>query len=363
MMLNSDKELFEFLTNAPKEFRENERIKKFQLKNGDFIHCVLWNMHFYITGTDIVKILIWRFQNAGRTLNSLKKFEEGIFSDLRNLKPGIDATLEGPRSEFLEFLYKNGCIRTQKKQKVFYWYSVPHDALFCDALERDLRRETNMYTYNKYMNNLARHNNGGYGSAYTRNNMKRLSVDYDSRYARSMESVNPRMNHQRKVAMDPRNPLGMSNPLESRSSVDLRSSIDHMKNPLDISSTVRPQEPFQRQPFAEENTMKNHLMNRNFISSYSIKDQLFTDQAPNKVFPEYDLFEEDDLFQQEQSKQINPAVIDKSLPDNFSMQDFDFLRQRVEDRMKKETKPKKENNIINSSKNDKNGSFQSYNAF
>jgi len=38
-------------------------------------------------------------------------------------------------------LYKNNCIRTQKKQKVFYWYSVPHDRLFLDALERDLKRE------------------------------------------------------------------------------------------------------------------------------------------------------------------------------------------------------------------------------
>ena len=158
MNTSGDKELFAFLVNAPKEFREGEKIKKFQLKNGDYIHCVLWNMLFYITGTDIVKILLWRFQNAGRQLTSIKKFEEGVFSDLRNLKPGIDAKLEGLRSDFLEFLYKNGCIRTQKKQKVFYWYSVPHDALFCDALERDLRRETNLYTYSKYMNNLASHN-------------------------------------------------------------------------------------------------------------------------------------------------------------------------------------------------------------
>lgn len=41
----------------------------------------------------------------------------------------------------MDFLYKNNCIRTQKKQKVFYWYSVPHDRLFLDALERDLKRE------------------------------------------------------------------------------------------------------------------------------------------------------------------------------------------------------------------------------
>lgn len=152
MNIQGDNELFAFLTSAPKEFVEGERIRKYQLKNGDFIHCVLWKNHFYITGTDIVKILIWRFQNANRSLGSLKKFEEGIFSDLRNLKPGVDATLENPRSEFLEFLYKNGCIRTQKKQKVFFWYSVPHDSLFCDALERDLRRENNLAAYGKYMN-------------------------------------------------------------------------------------------------------------------------------------------------------------------------------------------------------------------
>ncbi|EMG45569.1 Transcription factor CPH1, partial [Candida maltosa Xu316] len=69
------------------------------------------------------------------------KFEEGIFSDLRNLKCGTDAILEPPRSEFLEFLFKNSCLRTQKKQKVFFWFNVPHDKLMADALERDLKKE------------------------------------------------------------------------------------------------------------------------------------------------------------------------------------------------------------------------------
>lgn len=27
----------------------------------------------------------------------MKKFEEGVFSDLRNLKPGVDACLEDPK--------------------------------------------------------------------------------------------------------------------------------------------------------------------------------------------------------------------------------------------------------------------------
>jgi transcription factor STE12 len=85
--------------------------------------------------------LTFRFQAFGRPVKNLKKFEEGIFSDLRNLKSGTDASLEEPKSPFLDFLYKNNCIRTQKKQKVFYWFSVPHDRLFLDALERDLKRE------------------------------------------------------------------------------------------------------------------------------------------------------------------------------------------------------------------------------
>lgn len=88
-----------------------------------------------------MRCLSFRFQAFGRPVKNSKKFEEGIFSDLRNLKSGADASLEEPKSPFLDFLYKNNCIRTQKKQKVFYWYSVPHDRLFLDALERDLKRE------------------------------------------------------------------------------------------------------------------------------------------------------------------------------------------------------------------------------
>ncbi|KAL9101720.1 MAG: hypothetical protein Q9163_003042 [Psora crenata] len=99
------------------------------------------NNLFHISGTDIVRCLSFRFQAFGRPVRNSKKFEEGIFSDLRNLKSGTDASLEEPKSPFLDFMYKNNCIRTQKKQKVFYWYSVPHDRLFLDALERDLKRE------------------------------------------------------------------------------------------------------------------------------------------------------------------------------------------------------------------------------
>ncbi|KAI9296300.1 STE-domain-containing protein, partial [Neoconidiobolus thromboides FSU 785] len=84
----------------------------------------------------------YRFELYGRKIENNKKFEEGIFSDLRNLKPNLDAILEEPKSEFLEYLYRCHCVRTQKKQKIFFWYSVPHDKLFLDALNRDLKRQT-----------------------------------------------------------------------------------------------------------------------------------------------------------------------------------------------------------------------------
>ncbi|KAG1750439.1 STE like transcription factor-domain-containing protein [Suillus paluster] len=116
-------------------------MNRFLLPSSEYVTCISWNNRYHITGTDIVRALVFRFEAFGRPVRNMKKFEEGIFSDLRNLKPGVDACLEDPKSPFLDLLFKYQCIRTQKKQKVFYWYAVPHDRLFLDALERDLKRE------------------------------------------------------------------------------------------------------------------------------------------------------------------------------------------------------------------------------
>ncbi|KAG2204831.1 hypothetical protein INT47_004106, partial [Mucor saturninus] len=139
--LNQIDELKYFLGTATNDWESDRQVHSFPLPTGESLSCVFWNDLFHVTGTDIVRTLLYRFHLFGRPVTNLKKFEEGIFSDLRNLKPGMDASLEEPKSEFLEMLYKNNCIRTQKKQKVFFWFSVPHDRLFLDALERDLKRE------------------------------------------------------------------------------------------------------------------------------------------------------------------------------------------------------------------------------
>lgn len=43
--------------------------------------------------------MAFRFEAFGRPVKTamVKKFEEGVFSDLRNLKPGEDAALEKPK--------------------------------------------------------------------------------------------------------------------------------------------------------------------------------------------------------------------------------------------------------------------------
>ncbi|MDC6271803.1 STE domain-containing protein, partial [Acetobacter pasteurianus] len=131
-----------FLATAPANWQENQVIRRYYLNHDEgFVSCVYWNNLYFITGTDIVRCIVYKFQHFGRKIIDRKKFEEGIFSDLRNLKCNIDAILEPPRSEFLEFLFKNSCLRTQKKQKVFFWFNVPHDKLMADALERDLKKE------------------------------------------------------------------------------------------------------------------------------------------------------------------------------------------------------------------------------
>ncbi|KAG0748231.1 hypothetical protein G6F23_002077 [Rhizopus arrhizus] len=130
-----------FFATATHHWDPTQSIKRFNLPNGEAISCVLWDNLFFISGTDIIRSLTFRFYAFGRPVSNSKKFEEGVFSDLRNLKPSHDARLEDPKSDLLDMLYKNNCIRTQKKQKVFFWFSVPHDRLFLDALERDLKRE------------------------------------------------------------------------------------------------------------------------------------------------------------------------------------------------------------------------------
>lgn len=150
-------ELRRWLNDAPKIMAENGSgpLLTYTLGTQETITCVHWKGQHYITGTDIVKVLRFRFACLGKPVGNAKKFEEGVFSDLRNLKAGEHATLEEPKSEFLEFLYKHNCIRTQKKQKVFYWFEVRHDDLVVEAFERDAKRQNQATNISNFLRSQA----------------------------------------------------------------------------------------------------------------------------------------------------------------------------------------------------------------
>ena len=81
----------------PQSQSQHPALNRFLLPSGEYVSCVLWNGLYHITGTDIVRALVFRFEAFGRPVTNMKKFEEGVFSDLRNLKPGTDASLEEPK--------------------------------------------------------------------------------------------------------------------------------------------------------------------------------------------------------------------------------------------------------------------------
>lgn len=151
-------------------------LNRFLLPSAEYVSCVLWNGLYHITGTDIVRALVFRFEAFGRPVRNMKKFEEGVFSDLRNLKPGVDACLEEPKvwpsclnfsnrylisiSEPIFGLAVQVPMHSHAEEAEGFLlvrptrppkfdshklnhlrFSVPHDRLFLDALERDLKRE------------------------------------------------------------------------------------------------------------------------------------------------------------------------------------------------------------------------------
>lgn len=134
-------QLKHFLQTAPGNWQEGQQFKAFQISQTSRVLCVLWEGKFYISGTDIVKILSERLRFFGREIVNEKKFQEGVFSDLRAVKPGKGAIIEQVNSDFLTFLRECDSVRTRKKQKVFEWFAVSHDALFETTLRREITKE------------------------------------------------------------------------------------------------------------------------------------------------------------------------------------------------------------------------------
>ena len=89
----------------------------------------------------MLRILQFRFQIIGKPIpdGMSKKFEEWVFSDLRRLMEGEDYSILQPNSAFMELLVANKSVKRAKKQKIFHWWSVPHDELFHSTLFRMMK--------------------------------------------------------------------------------------------------------------------------------------------------------------------------------------------------------------------------------
>lgn len=133
-------DLQEFLVAASREWQPDEECRRFTIF-GDCITCACWGEESLVSGVDIVKTIsaLYRLNHLGDYPHDRRKFEEGVISDLRNLKLGSDAYLEQANSPLLKFLFRINSVRTHKRQKIFKWTSVPFRRLYIDAADRDRR--------------------------------------------------------------------------------------------------------------------------------------------------------------------------------------------------------------------------------
>lgn len=111
-------------------------LKRLVVGENDYISCIRWNGMSLVTAVDIVKSISYRMFIEDVPLLHLRRVEEGVLNDLRSLKTNVDAILEEPKSEFLQFLQANNCTKTLKKQKIYLWHRVPFAKLYSDARER-----------------------------------------------------------------------------------------------------------------------------------------------------------------------------------------------------------------------------------
>jgi hypothetical protein len=131
---------------------------------------------------DIVRLVLSRFVGfTGKNPLNMKKFEEGIFSDLRRLQAPADCVLEATRSDFLVFLFNLDCVRSKKKQKVFFWKSFIRyaNSLLCDAVERELARKVMAHAVGMSVEDFVKSGIIPTGSSANTAEMARWSLSFD----------------------------------------------------------------------------------------------------------------------------------------------------------------------------------------
>lgn len=105
----------------------------------EHIHCVLWEGQYLMTSCDIIKVLRVLVRAGGHG-QADRKFKESVFSALRRYRPGLECQVELAHSRLLLWLQQHGCIRTIKRQRMYYWHKVDVFGLADEIRQRAVRR-------------------------------------------------------------------------------------------------------------------------------------------------------------------------------------------------------------------------------
>jgi transcription factor STE12 len=91
-----------------------------------------------MTSNDVLKILLFRLEIIGISLtpDMIRKLEVWMLSDLRRLKEGLHWKLEPANSELVLLLTTHKSFKIAKKQKIYHWWSIPHDEILYRCLFR-----------------------------------------------------------------------------------------------------------------------------------------------------------------------------------------------------------------------------------
>ena len=88
--------LSSFLRTGPKPVQVGKPVTVYEHSLGDesSVLCFVRDGRWFMSGRGVVDCVAYRLLATGTTISDHKKFESGIFSDLRNLRQGIDYQLE-----------------------------------------------------------------------------------------------------------------------------------------------------------------------------------------------------------------------------------------------------------------------------
>lgn len=87
---------------------------------GESVSCVYWKHQTLLSSNDIIKAVRFIVDPEGLLDITPRKFEEHVFSVLRQYQLSLHYVMEESNSSVLNYMQQNQIIKTKKRQKLFY---------------------------------------------------------------------------------------------------------------------------------------------------------------------------------------------------------------------------------------------------